>query len=319
MTRKPTLPTIAKRIVDDGIICTYDRNDRLCLDVKDRERVVLNHDLRAYGPSLHIGALGWTIPETSDGYKEVTVEFDTGQRLRLKRYIFDRVVPEFETEVAQRLMARWRDTRFDANVETAKAHRERWIAEAYGKHLSLESVVYLGEGDQELYAFTFPTLIELAKLRGDSNYPVKIGYTGNLSEGGAYGRIRSFISEMAGYPDRPVVLCIVKTWAGRHLETQVHRVLRERNRRCDSSLGKEWYQTSAEELLEIVGNCETAAFNPERTVVGATETLSESFGDLMAEGKTVEMGMVPGEASVFIRIRDPVEETEGRDRESMDQ
>lgn len=309
--RKP-LPKIEQRDVIDGYLHTYDRNGRLCLDTANRERIVLVRDLRVYGDNLHIGALGWTIPETSDGYKIVDVEFDTGQRLRLNRYAFERITPETEVSVANELLTRYKNTRFDSDPEVAQSCREKWIASNYGDYMSLGETIQYGVGDQELYAFTFPSLKEIARLKVNKHYPVKVGFSKNSSDG-AYGRIRSQIVEKAAYPERPEVLCIWRTWDGRDLEAQVHKYLRNLGRAVPASLGKEWFQTSVEELLEIISKCGFAEFSEDRVVDGADETLEEAFSGLMANGATIEIGMVPGQAAVALGLRYPEQNVQRSD------
>lgn len=305
-------PTIEKRKVVDGIVQAYDRNGRLCLDSANRERIVLVHDLRVYGESLHIGALGWTIPETTDGYKEVDIRFDTGRRQRLKRYAFERVAVEAEHSVSAKLMSQYRNTRFDADPAIAASCRAAWIATNFGPFISLDQTVIRGEGDQDLYAYTFPSLKELAGLKGEPLFPVKVGYSRNSSDG-AYGRIRSQIIEKAAYPEKPEVLCIWRTWDGRNLEKQVHQRLRSIGRKVLESLGREWFTTSSSELCEVISQCELAPFPAQRAVSGADETIEEGFSALMAQGATIEMGMVPGQAAVSMRICSP-KETNGDDR-----
>jgi len=212
---------------------------------------MLVHDFRMYGSGLHIGQLGWTVPESTDGYKTVDVIFDTGQRLTVKVYALERIDPASEAKLSAELIAKHRSSRFDADPIVAETERQKWIDRDFGKYLSLAEAHQSGTGDQELYAFTFPTLREIAMLKGQEQYPVKIGYTGNCSAG-AFGRIRQQITESAAYPERPVVLCVWRTWDGLNLEKQVHRILRDRGRKVATSLGREWYVTSQIELVEIL-------------------------------------------------------------------
>jgi hypothetical protein len=307
------LSAIEQREVIDGIVNAYDRNGRLCLDIENRERIVLVHDLRIYGDDLHIGALGWTIPETTDGYTFADVIFDTGQKLRLKRYAFERVTVESAKAVADKLIADNRNTRFDADPVVAASCREDWIAKYYGEYLTLSETIVKGIGDQELYAFTFPSLIELATVKGDEHYPVKVGFSKNSSDG-AFGRIRSQILEKAGFPEKPKVLLVFRTWDGRQLETQVHKRLRSLGRKAPDSLGREWFMTSTGELLRTIDDCDLADLPPDRLITGADETIEEGFAGLMADGATIEMGMVPGQAAVSIGIRYPNEKAEQRDQ-----
>lgn len=118
---------------------------------------------------------------------------------------------EAANTVAEELVSRNRNTRFDADPGVAASCREDWIAKYYGDYLTLSETIVKGVGDQELYAFTFPSLIELARLKGQDHYPVKIGFSKNASDG-ALGRIRSQILEKAGFPEKPAVLLVFKTW-----------------------------------------------------------------------------------------------------------
>lgn len=304
--RAKPLPRVARRECAHGIVHTFDSGGRLCLDIESRERIVLVHDLRTYGAGLHIGALGWTIPETTDGYTFADVWFDTGQKLRLKRYAFARAAPEAANSVAERLIARNRNTRFDADVTVAASCREDWIAKSYGGYLTLSETVVNGVGDQELYAFSFPSLIELARLKGQDRYPVKIGFSRDASAG-ALGRIRSQIIERAGFPEKPSVLLVFKTWDGRSLETQVHNRLRLLGRRTADSLGREWFLTSTVELLQTIDDCCLADLPSDRLIAGAEETLEDGTASLLATGARLEFGMVPGQAGISIRIRHPDE------------
>jgi len=291
-------------ITDEGYLHTFDKNQRSCWDNTVAARVVLVKDLRTYGKELHIGQLGWTVQGTTDGYKAVDVIFDTGQRLTVSVHALERVVSDMAAEISRQLIAKWRNTRFDADLFVAEKKREEWIETDYGKYVSRAEATLLGTGDQELYAFTFSTLREIAKLKGQPHYPVKIGYSKNGSSG-AFGRIRQLITETGAYPERPVVLCVYRTWDGQDLEKQVHRAMRERDRKIETSLGIEWYLTTKEELLAILKQCEPAPYSPSRPATGANETLEEGFSALMAQGATIEFGMDRGSACVRIGIKLP--------------
>ncbi len=303
-TKSKPLPKISRREIVNGYLHTYDIGGRLCLDVENRERIVLVHDLRSYGAELHIGALGWTISETTDGYTFADVIFDAGQKLRLKRCAFQRVTEDSVRAVADELIVQNRNTRFDADPLVAATCRESWIAKYYGEYLTISETIFKGVGDQDLYAFTFPSLIELATVRRDEHYPVKVGFSKNSCDG-AFGRIRSQIVERAGFPEKPKVLLVFSTWDGRHLETQVHKRLRSLGRRSPASLGREWFLTSTAELLRTIDECGLAELPPDRVITGADKTIEEGFVGLMADGATIEMGMVPGQAAVSIGIRYP--------------
>jgi hypothetical protein len=297
-------PTISRRIENDGLIYTYDSTGRCCFDLTQRERIMLKHDLRVYGTRLHIGALGWTVPGIGDGYTFAEVVFDSGEKYRIRNYALERVAESLADTLSCRFIAEKRNTRFDADIAVAEALHEQWIEKTYGGFLNLEAMIRKGKGDQELYAFTFPALRELSNLKGCDRYPMKIGYSGSSFDG-ALGRIRSQISEKAGFPEKPHVLCIFRTWDGRYLEKQVHKSLRSLGRKAPQSLGKEWFVTSTEELLQIIESCELLEMPADRILVGADETIEEGFSKLLAEGSTIEIGLLPGQASVSIGIRRP--------------
>jgi hypothetical protein len=238
-------------ITEEGYIDTFDKNGRACLDGTISCRVVLINDLRKYGKGLHIGQLGWTVEGTTDGYKWIEVAFDTGQRLMVLSFGIQRIVPEKAGLISEDLIAKNRNTSYDADIVVAEKCHHDWKLNHYGKYIVLGEMTLQGEGDQELYAFTFPSLQELAELKGSAQYPVKIGYT-KETEAGALGRIRGMILDEAGYPEKPVLLIVHRTWDGHGLETQVHRKLRNLDRKLANSLGKEWFFTSKSELLEIL-------------------------------------------------------------------
>ncbi len=266
---------------------------------------MLVNDLRVYGANLHPGALGWTIPETTDGYSVVDVEFDTGQRLRVKRYAFERVTPETQDSVVSELFTRCKNTRFDADPIVAESRREEWIAEYYSEYLTLTETVRKGIGDQEVYAFTFPSLMELARLKGEDIYPVKIGFSIECG----LGRIRFQILEKAGFPEKPIVLCLFKTWDGRHLEIQIHKRLRSLGRKIPHSLGEEWFLTTTEELLQTLDQCKLADLPVDRAVIGDSGMAIGGFAEAMAEHATIEtksgaiIETTGGQGGLGLRIR----------------
>ena len=298
------LPIVHKRSVIHGFLVACDENGRICWDSTSRERIVLLHDLRIYGAGLHIGQLGWTVPGTTDGYTCVKVIFETGQTLIVRSYALARVPVDTATEMSQQLIAQWRNTRFDADPLIAHKKREEWIDATYGKYISRKEATLLGAGDQELYAFTFPSLREIAALKGQSQYPVKIGYSSNASSG-TFGRIKQQIMELAGYPELPLLLCIYRSWDAHALERQVHKALRDLGRKATTSLGIEWYLTTKDELLTLLEQCKHAPHPPDRKVIGADETLEEGFSALLAQGAKLVFSMDPRSARIGLHISAP--------------
>jgi hypothetical protein len=299
---------VSELTTDEGYIHTFDKNHRTCWDNTAAARVVLVKDLRRYGKELHIGQLGWTVSGTTDGYQAIDVEFDTGQRLSVRLPFgvtpIERVAPARAKEMSQALIQKCRNTRFDADRAVAEKCRQEWMHQSYGQFISLTEMTVAGEGDQELYAFTFSSLRELAILKGQDQYPVKIGFS-KESDAGALGRIRGQITEAAAYPERPILLHVQRTWDGRDLERQVHRNLRELGRKAVHSLGTEWFLTSKPELLAILQRCSPAAYKVSRPVTGTDETLEEGISGLLAQGATVEFGTAPESAGVRMSIKPP--------------
>ena len=299
------LPKVATKEIVNGRIHACDANGRPCFDLDNPERVVLTHDFRAYAPELHRGALGWTIPTDSDGYTFTRIAFDAGPRLRLRNFTVDRIPPATAEAIAAQIIAENRNTRFDADQVVAARHYQEFLA-SYADTLSLGSTSFDGKGDQEVYAFTYPSLVEIATLKGEAVYPVKIGYS-KSGYGGAVERIRSLITEKVGFPEKPAVLLVFKTWDGRKIETQVHRKLRAMGRKAES-LGREWFRTSTAELRDLIAGCEHPTLPDDRILVGSDEILAEGFDKLLRDGAVIEMGLIPGHAAARVRIRYPDQE-----------
>jgi hypothetical protein len=72
--------------------------------------------------------------------------------------------------------------------------------------------------------------------------------------------------------------------------------------------------TSTAELLRTIEECALTDLPPDRLITGADETIEKGFAGLMADGATIEMGMVPGQAAVSIGIRYFNEKPEQRDK-----
>ena len=197
---------VVKRVVDsEGFVHAYDKNDRACWSGDQPERVVLTQDLRKYAPELHIGQLGWTVPGTADSYKWIHVAFDNGVQLPILVHGIERVIPERAAAIASDLVKKNRNTRFDADSVVAERCYREWIKKEHAEWIDTDHIDELGNGSEEVYAFTFRSLQELARLKGAAHYPVKIGYSGN-QDAGAVQRIRSQMIEAAAYPERPALL-----------------------------------------------------------------------------------------------------------------
>ena len=113
------------------------------------------------------------------------------------------------------------------------------------------------------------------------------------------------IGEKAAFPERPKVILVRRTWDGRELETKVHQKLKSMGRKCSESLGTEWFRTCVSELILMLQEFDTATLPVDRVITGADETLEEDFATILAQGATIEMGMVSENAAVRIGIRYP--------------
>jgi len=292
---------VKSEVSPEGYLYCYDKNDRACWGSPEPQRVVLTKDLRKYAADLHIGALGWTVPGTTDGYEWIDVQFDCGPRLPILIYGLERVPPEQAGEVSARLIAQHRNTRFDADTAVAEACRREWVRKSYEAFLAMDQMVESGEGDEEVYAFTFRGLQELAALKKETIYPVKVGWTKNKDDG-SLGRIRGFAFEKAAFPERPAILLIHSTWNGRALETAIHKRLREKKRRILTAPGQEWFLTNAAEIVAICDELKDRVPKPAtKPLLGAGNTLEEAF-EALGDGAHIEGIQYPGSAAVGIRI-----------------
>ncbi len=293
---------VVKRVVDDdGFVHAYDKNDRLCWSGDQPERVVLMNDLRMYASGLHIGQLGWTVPATTDSYKWIDVVFDNGMQLPILVYGIERVIPERAAAIAADILKKNRNTRFDADSVVAERCKREWIKKEHAAWVDADHMVEMGNGYEEVYAFTFPSLQELAGLKGATHYPVKIGYTAD-KDVGAIQRIRGQIIEAAAFPERPTLLLVCRTWDGRALEVLVHAELRRRDRKLSTAPGIEWFMTNEREVAELCQQFGPDVPQPSgKPLSGASPGLS----DLVAAGAQVEFVQYPNSACVGIRITEP--------------
>jgi len=293
---------VSRETSADGIVCTTDGNGRICWDSTRRERVILLNDLRKYGVGLHIGQMGWTVPGSTDGYKWIDVEFDTGQRLPVLVYGLECVEPNQAEKIAGKLLEKNRNTRFDADTEVAVRCQKEWIRRSYEPYIAIDELVVQGEGSQELYAFCFPSQRELAKLKGEERFPMKIGYSANEGEG-ALGRIRQQIIEAAAYPERPSILLIFRTWSGRSLEMQLHRCLRLSGRAVETAMGQEWFYTTIDEILQHISECELPPKKLDKPLSGASESIEEGFAAMLGPDEVIEFGIDPNTANAVIGVK----------------
>jgi hypothetical protein len=238
---------------DQGLITIFNETERPCIDDEVATRVVLVADLRASHPQLKPGLLGRTVPRTSDYYRYVVVEFDNGVVEVVGLSAVQPVVEDAAEAFSNTVRASVIGTSHDWDDDIALRHAREWETSQYRGSLDTSTTIRDGIGPHQLYAYTFPSLIALAESRKQEIFPVKVGYTGVATElAPALSRIHDQLGESAGRFEAATVLGIWNTRDGRALETQVHKYLRASGRKVESSVGREWYLTNAQELHEVV-------------------------------------------------------------------
>lgn len=103
----------------------------------------------------------------------------------------------------------------------------------------------LDRGTERLYAWWHRDSGLLAKLEEKKRWPIKVGMTTNTVS----TRLESSKTSICHLP---IIGLIVNCRDAGTLERQVHVVLDARNRKIEESMGDEWYETSPEELIEIL-------------------------------------------------------------------
>ncbi|MFE4082273.1 GIY-YIG nuclease family protein [Paenarthrobacter sp. YIM B13468] len=117
---------------------------------------------------------------------------------------------------------------------------------SHGEDLSFDDVIVEGEGQGSVYVYYFPAYKELAELRGNINWPCKVGMT-------AAGNARIRIADQQGtaMPEKPVLAYLRRTDTPRKLETNIQSILFFRNQQLGDAPGEEWFWTNPEEIRSI--------------------------------------------------------------------
>jgi hypothetical protein len=247
--------SISSSVDDRGLITMCNESGRPCVDATKAIRVLLIGDLRRGHPKLKSGLLGWTMPNTSDFYRYVGVEFDNGVKEVVSVATVQPVQEDCASELAQQLIAQHMDTAFDWNDAVAIDRAREIEKTTYKNHIVVDGAIRNGSGPHEVYAYTFPSLLELAKARNEEHVPMKIGYTAVSSEHTpSLARIGEQLGESAARYEPAVLIGIWQCWNGRELETKVHKRLKTLGRKVQTSIGKEWYRSSPKELDEMVAS-----------------------------------------------------------------
>lgn len=112
----------------------------------------------------------------------------------------------------------------------------------------LESVanIVLGEGKNGVYLYYFPAYKESAVQQRKNIWKCKIGRT---SYNNPIYRIQS--QGATSMPEKPIIDLYIKTDSALDLENAIHSILTVRKKKDGSSVGKEWFETNSEEVIDI--------------------------------------------------------------------
>jgi hypothetical protein len=212
-----------------------------------RERVVLNEDLRRVDQSLFKGQLGWTVPDPGFTIRKgssslwIEVLFDTGVQVPVNVYWIDFLREEYAQDVANKIIASYRNTPFDADSNVAaKWHRDLPF------YVPSETRI-VGHGLDDIYGYSYISCMDEAAQNGAQIYPMKIGYTSGLA--GALERINGQFPRALVYDVR--VQFIGRCNDGQTTETKIQKQLKLDGRKIDNAPGKEWFLTNAAEVEEL--------------------------------------------------------------------
>lgn len=103
-----------------------------------------------------------------------------------------------------------------------------------------------GIGSEYVYCYSYPTHLELADLKKDKCFRIKVG----SASGDPIERIcQQFAGNKTALSEPPIVLLLFQTLSARHLERWLHKRLN----RVQEAAGTEWFVSNLEELIELYG------------------------------------------------------------------
>lgn len=111
---------------------------------------------------------------------------------------------------------------------------------------SLEVETEIGSGNHVVYAYFYEAYRELATIKGENRWPVKVGLT--------KASLEARIAEQAsatGIPEAPTVGLAIWTDDASQIEKGLHVMLDQRGRRCHDAGGNEWFMTSPDEIADL--------------------------------------------------------------------
>ena len=109
-----------------------------------------------------------------------------------------------------------------------------------------EEIITWGDGPQSVYAWYLPNDKELAELKGERTYAMKVGRTTRHPQ----GRMRRYAST------RPKLGFHYRTHDATNWEKLLHAYFHIQGRHLPEGDGREWFRTSPEELETIVRRIE---------------------------------------------------------------
>lgn len=103
----------------------------------------------------------------------------------------------------------------------------------------------IGDGPESVYVFYYPAYKELAKLKGEFNWPCKIGSTA----GRATERIQGQGTPM---PEKPSLAIVFKTDKAEAWEKALQNTLKATGKHMPEAPGQEWFVTTPEKILKLI-------------------------------------------------------------------
>ena len=113
-----------------------------------------------------------------------------------------------------------------------------------GPELEIDEPV-IGDGPESVYVYYYPAYKKLAKLLGKSSWPCKIGRT--------VGRVTERVfGQATGLPEKPRLAIVWKTDKSEAWEQLLHNLFTSFGKGMPGAPGKEWFNTTPEEIVEII-------------------------------------------------------------------
>jgi T5orf172 domain len=104
----------------------------------------------------------------------------------------------------------------------------------------------IGTGDSSVYFYYYPTYRRDAENRGSEIWPCKIG----RSERDPINRV--YAQASTALPEAPIIGLLLRTSFPSQWEHAIHYILALRGRIVEDAPGEEWFNTSINEVVEII-------------------------------------------------------------------